>query len=80
MAYEISNYTLKITLPAGADLSAAQYKFVKISSRSKQLFVQLQPTFQSAFFRTAQLQVRKRQLLSLVARRLFPQQALAQVL
>ena len=32
MAYEISNYTLKITLEAGADLSAAQYKFVKISS------------------------------------------------
>tara|TARA_R110000822_G_scaffold283194_1_gene404729 strand:+ start:2008 stop:2400 length:393 start_codon:yes stop_codon:yes gene_type:complete len=32
MAYEISNYTLKISLEAGADLSAAQYKFVKISS------------------------------------------------
>lgn len=32
MAYEISNYTLRITLEAGADLSAAQYKFVKISS------------------------------------------------
>jgi len=32
MAYEISNYTLKITLVAGADLSAAQYKFVKISA------------------------------------------------
>jgi hypothetical protein len=32
MAYEISNYTLKITLEAGADLSAAQYKFVKISA------------------------------------------------
>lgn len=32
MAYEISNYTLKITLEAGADLSSAQYKFVKISA------------------------------------------------
>ena len=32
MSYEISNYTLRITLEAGADLSAAQYKFVKISS------------------------------------------------
>lgn len=32
MAYEISNYTLKISLEAGADLSAAQYKFVKISA------------------------------------------------
>ena len=32
MAYEISNYTLKISLEAGADLSSAQYKFVKISS------------------------------------------------
>jgi hypothetical protein len=32
MAYEISNYAVKITLEAGADLSAAQYKFVKIST------------------------------------------------
>jgi hypothetical protein len=32
MAYEISNYTLRISLEAGADLSAAQYKFVKISA------------------------------------------------
>lgn len=32
MAYEISNYTLKITLEAGEDLSAKQYRFVKISS------------------------------------------------
>ena len=30
MAYEISPNTLKITLVAGADLSAAQYKFVKL--------------------------------------------------
>lgn len=32
MAYEINPNALKITLVAGADLSAAQYKFVKISS------------------------------------------------
>lgn len=32
MAYEISNYSLKITLIAGADLSAAQYKFVEIGT------------------------------------------------
>lgn len=31
MAYEIQPYAVKITLVAGADLSAAQYKFVKIS-------------------------------------------------
>ena len=32
MAYEISNNALKVTLVAGADLSAAQYKFVKMSA------------------------------------------------
>ena len=32
MAYEISNGTLKITLVAGADLSAKQYYFVKMSA------------------------------------------------
>ena len=32
MAYEISNYSIKITLPAAADLSAKQYYFVKIDS------------------------------------------------
>lgn len=32
MAYEINNYSLKITLIAGADLSAAQYKFVEIGT------------------------------------------------
>lgn len=32
MAYEINNYSLKITLEAGADLSAAQYKFVEIGA------------------------------------------------
>lgn len=32
MAYEISNYSVKITLPAAADLSTKQYFFVKIDS------------------------------------------------
>jgi hypothetical protein len=32
MAYEINNYSLKITLVAGADLSAAQYTFVKLDA------------------------------------------------
>jgi hypothetical protein len=32
MAYEISNYSVKITLVAGADLSAKQYNFVKLNS------------------------------------------------
>lgn len=32
MAYEINNYSLKITLVAGADLSADQYKFVEIGT------------------------------------------------
>jgi hypothetical protein len=32
MAYEISNYSVKVTLVAGADLSAKQYTFVKINS------------------------------------------------
>lgn len=32
MAYEISAYSLKITLVAGGDLSSSQYKFVKINS------------------------------------------------
>lgn len=32
MAYEISNYSVKITLPAAADLSAKQYYFVKINT------------------------------------------------
>lgn len=31
MAYEISPYSVKITLVAGADLSAAQYTFVKVN-------------------------------------------------
>lgn len=32
MAYEINNYSLKITLVAGADLSTHQYKFVEIAA------------------------------------------------
>lgn len=32
MAYEISNYSVRITLPAGADLSAKQYFLVKINT------------------------------------------------
>lgn len=32
MAYEISNYSVKLSLVAGGDLSAEQYKFVKLNS------------------------------------------------
>jgi len=32
MAYEIAGYALKITLPAGEDLSGSQYRFVKVNS------------------------------------------------
>jgi hypothetical protein len=32
MAYEFSNYSVKVTLVAGADLSAKQYNFVKLNS------------------------------------------------
>lgn len=32
MAYEIANYAVKITLVAGADLSAKQYMLVKLNS------------------------------------------------
>jgi hypothetical protein len=32
MAYEISNYSLRITLKAAADLTAAQYCFVKLDA------------------------------------------------
>jgi len=32
MAYEISNYSVKITLVAAADLSALQYTFVKLNA------------------------------------------------
>lgn len=32
MAYEIAGYAVRITLPAGADLSAKQYYFVKVNT------------------------------------------------
>jgi hypothetical protein len=32
MAYEFSNYSVKVTLVAGGDLSALQYTFVKLNS------------------------------------------------
>jgi len=32
MAYEISNYSVKVTLVAAADLSALQYTFVKLNA------------------------------------------------
>jgi hypothetical protein len=35
MAYEISNYSVKVTLVAAADLSAKQYQFVKLDSAGK---------------------------------------------
>ncbi len=35
MAYEISNYSVKVSLEAAADLSALQYTFVKLDSSGK---------------------------------------------
>lgn len=35
MAYEFSNYSVKVTLVAAADLSAKQYHFVKIDTNGK---------------------------------------------
>lgn len=35
MAYEISNYSVKVSLVAAADLSSSQYKFVKLDSAGK---------------------------------------------
>lgn len=35
MAYEFSNYSVKVTLVAGADLSAKQYHFVKLDAAGK---------------------------------------------
>jgi len=35
VAYEISNYSVKVTLEAAADLSALQYTFVKLDSSGK---------------------------------------------
>ena len=39
MAYEISNYSVKVTLVAAADLSAKQYQFVKLDSAGKAVVV-----------------------------------------
>jgi hypothetical protein len=39
MAYEISNYSVKVTLVAGADLSAKQYNFVKLNSSGQAVVV-----------------------------------------
>jgi hypothetical protein len=35
MAYEISNYSIKVSLVAAADLSSSQYRFVKLDSAGK---------------------------------------------
>ena len=34
MSYEIATYAVRATFPAGADLSASQYRFVKMSGAS----------------------------------------------
>lgn len=39
MAYEISNYSVKVSLVAGADLSSSQYKFVKLNSSGQVIAV-----------------------------------------
>lgn len=39
MAYEISNYAVKVSLVAGADLSSSQYKFVKLNSSGQVIAV-----------------------------------------
>ena len=39
MAYEFSNYSVKVTLVAGADLSALQYDFVKLDSNGRAVAV-----------------------------------------
>lgn len=39
MAYEISNYSVKISLVAGGDLSSSQYKFVKLDSSGQAVAV-----------------------------------------
>jgi hypothetical protein len=39
VAYEIANYSVKITLVAGADLSAKQYTFVKLNSSGQAIAV-----------------------------------------
>ena len=39
MAYEISNYSVKVTLVAGADLSSKQYNFVKLNSSGEAIAI-----------------------------------------
>ena len=39
MAYEISNYSVKVTLVAGADLSSKQYNFVKLNSAGEAIAI-----------------------------------------
>lgn len=39
MAYEISNYSVKVTLVAGEDLSSKQYTFVKLNSSGQAIAV-----------------------------------------
>lgn len=39
MAYEISNYSVKVSLIAGGDLSSSQYKFVKLNSSGQVIAV-----------------------------------------
>lgn len=39
MAYEFSNYSVKVTLVAGADLSAKQYNFVKLNSSGQAIAI-----------------------------------------
>ena len=39
MAYEISNYSVKVSLVAGGDLSSSQYKFVKLNSSGQVIAV-----------------------------------------
>ncbi len=39
MAYEISNYSVKVSLVAGADLSTKQYTFVKLNSSGQAIAI-----------------------------------------
>lgn len=39
MAYEISNYSVKVSLVAGGDLSSSQYRFVKLNSSGQVIAV-----------------------------------------
>ena len=39
MAYEFSNYSVKVSLVAGGDLSSSQYRFVKLNSSGQVIAV-----------------------------------------